>query len=105
MTAKSKEKVPTNHGFPMPEYRGTGFGQVYGTEMRVATGRRIPITVNGERVWMQVKEVRFVIHWAWTGTAWVTAEEWAVMTKRTAPAGTKFPSKHDFDFSGAPRKR
>lgn len=106
MSAAPKPSRPANRGFPMPDFRGTSVGQVVGNEQRLATGKRFPMdTPDRGTIWIPIKETRFVAYWVWDGARWITAEDWAALHVRTAPAGTKFPSKNDFDFSGAPRVR
>jgi hypothetical protein len=91
-------------GIAMPKDRGAMLGHVVTINRSVATGKRFPWVPPGktEPVWLPVKETRVIIVWAWDGRKWIRGDEWAARFIRTAPPGTKFPSKNDVDDNGYP---
>ena len=93
-------------GFTRPEHRGSFIGQTTTITEKVPTGKVIMIELpNGEMIRFKVKETQINPVWVWDGNEWLTAPIYDLLHTRTAPAGTKFPSKNDYNALGERRVR
>lgn len=83
------------HTIDKPQYDGSFEGQVIVALVKFPTGKRFPLTMpDGKEIWMQVKEQREVVEWAWTGTEWVDGDIWRQM-RSGRKIGSVVASKHD----------
>ena len=90
-----------NLGHAKPDHPGSFVGQTSCKDQKVKTGGRYKAVVNGQEVWIPIKELRTIHYWIWGGREWLDSSEFSRRYSQK-PKGKVLVSKHDFDAIGNP---